>query len=244
LQQGVLYVTEVDLRSGEGGRLAVTGEVGGPEGPFAIRLEWTGVDSAALLAPEWRERLSGKVSGDVDLTGREGREALAVGKFLLTEGTLVGLPMQREIATFTRSPQFERIPLHEVSGEFVVDGGRTVVRNFVAESKGLLRLEGEVRIGAGGELAGDFQIGVTPQTLQWLPGSQERVFTESRSGYRWTSLTVGGTVVRPTEDLSGRLAGATVDEAVAVGTRLLEEAPERARDAVGEVLDILAPLWR
>ncbi len=244
LQQGVLYVTEAEMRSGEGGRLAVTGEVGGRKGPFAIRLEWTGVDSAALVSPEWRERLTGKVAGEVDLTGRAERGALAEGKFLLTEGALVGLPMQREIAKFTRSPQFERIPLHEVSGDFVVDGAVTVVRDFVAESKGLMRLEGEVRIGAGGELAGNFQVGVTPQTLQWLPGSQERVFTESRRGYRWTSLQVGGTVARPTEDLSGRLAGATVDEAVEVGTQLLNEAPERTQDAVREVLDIFAPLLR
>ncbi len=244
LQQGVLYVTEAELRSGESGRVAISGEVGGAKGPFEIRLEWLGVDSAVLVAPEWRGRISGKVSGEVDLTGREGRDALAEGKFFLTEGTLTGLPMQREVALFTRSPQFERIPLHEVSGEFVVDGGRTVVRNFVAESKGLMRLEGEVTTGEGGALAGNLQIGVTPQTLQWLPGSQERVFTESRGGYRWTSLTVGGTVERPTEDLSGRLADATVDEAVETGARLLNEVPERAQDAVKEVLDIFAPLLR
>ncbi len=244
LQEGVVYVTDAELRSGANGRVSVTGEVGGAGGPFAVRLEWAAVDSRALLPAEWQDRLEGTVSGTVDLTGREGREALAAGEFTLTEGTLTGLPMQREIALFTRSPQFERIPLHELSGAFVVDGGVTEVRNLVAESKGLLRLEGVVRIGPGGALAGDLQIGVTPQTLQWLPGSRERVFTESRGGYRWTSLEVGGTLDRPTEDLSGRLAAATVDEAVEVGTRLLEEAPERARDVVDDVLDLFVPLLR
>ncbi len=244
LQQDVLYVTEATLRSGEAGRVDVSGEVGGAKGPFAIRLEWDRMDSAALFSPEWSDRVTGKVSGEVDLVGRDGESALATGRFFLSDGALRGLPIQAVIAKFARSPQFERMPLQEVSGDFVVDGAVTDVRNFVLESQGLLKLEGTVRIGEGGALDGDFQVGVTPQTLQWLPGSQERVFTESRGGYLWTPVRVGGTVERPTEDLSKRLAGATVDEVIETGTRMLEGAPEEARDAVRDVLDVLSPLFR
>lgn len=244
LQQGVLFVTEASLRAGEAGRIELSGEVGGEDRPLALRAEWKQVDCAALLDTTWRERLRGKASGSADFTGGGGTPVSTSGRFVVTDGSLEGLPVQAQIAKFARTPQFERMPIHELSGDFVVAGGDTVIRNFLLESKGLVKVEGDLRVGADRELDGTFRIGVTPQTLSWLPGSRERIFTESRDGYLWTDLRVGGTMDEPTENLSTRLAQATVDEVIDTGIELINDAPEKARETVKDIYDLFAPLLK
>lgn len=238
-QQGVVYLTEATLRLGASGILSGSGEFGSQ---IELRTEWTGVDARDVLRGAWRERLVGALAGTAITRGPAGRKLVTSGRFVLTEGRLEGAPLQREIARFTRSPQFERMPLREVSGDFETDGATTAVRNFLAESPGLLRVEGQCRVGADGALTGEFRVGVTASTLQWLPGSQERVFVAAANGYLWTTLRVGGTVEQPTEDLSARLARAMGEQAVQTGVEVLKSAPDTAVDAVREAVDLLTPL--
>jgi hypothetical protein len=241
-QQGVVYLTDASLRLGPNGTLAISGEIGGPDAPFDMQTQWQDVAAADVLDATWKKRLTGVLSGKAHVLGRHGQPALTTGSFRLTDGTLEGLPVQKQIAQFTRSPQFERMPLQEVSGDFTTDGVTTTVKNFVIESQGLLRVEGDCRIGARGELEGNFRVGVTSQTLQWLPGSQERVFVTAQNGYLWTTVKIGGTLESPTEDLSGRLAQAVGEQAIDTGVQLLNAAPEHATDAAKKAIDLLSPL--
>jgi hypothetical protein len=241
-QQGVAYVTDASLRLGANGAISLSGEIGGTAAPFDMQTQWQGVAAADVLDATWKKRLSGVLSGQAHVVGRRDQSALTTGNFRLADGTLEGLPVQKQIATFTRSPQFERMPLQEVSGDFTTDGATTTVKNFVLESQGLLRVEGDCRIGARGELEGNFRVGVTSQSLQWLPGSQERVFVNARNGYLWTTVKVGGTMESPTEDLSERLARAVGEQAIDTGVQLLNAAPEHATDAAKKAIDLLSPL--
>jgi hypothetical protein len=207
-------------------------------------VNWQNIDAAEILDAPWIEKLTGLVAGEAVITPGPTGKVLIQGKFNLTEGTLTGIPLQDDIARFTRAPQFQRVPIHELSSDFVSDGQTTDLTDFVLESKGLLRMEGAARIGAGGTVAGTFQIGVTQQTLQWLPGSQEKVFVESRNGYLWTTVQIGGSLDSPTEDLSSRLAVAMGEKAIDTGVKILENAPQQTREAVDRVIDILSPLLR
>ncbi len=242
LQQGVVYLTDASLRLGAAGLVTVSGEVGGATAPFDMQMEWQNVAVSDMLDPTWKDRLAGAFSGKARSVGRAAGPPLTTGNFLLVDGQLEGLPVQKQIAKFTRSPQFERMPLQQVSGDFTYDAGATTVRNFVAESQGLLRVEGECRIGADGSLAGRFRIGVTSQSLQWLPGSQEKVFVTAENGYLWTNIRLSGTTQNPQEDLSDRLKLAVGQQAIDTGVKLIKEAPSNATDAVNKALDILTPL--
>ena len=106
--------------------------------------------------------------------------------------------------------------------------------------KGLLRLEGNCTVAAGGTVDGTLRVGVTPQTLQWLPGSRERVFTVAQGGYVWTNVRISGSLRELREDLSSRLVAAMQDEAIDQGTHVIKELPNAAKGAQG-VLDALAP---
>lgn len=244
LQQDVVYLTDARLRASGAGRVTANGEFGGAE-EYRVQLEWQNIDVSEVLDATWRDRLTGLVHGEARIRPAKTADAAPVeGNFSLGEGTLTGLPLQEEIARFTRSPQFARMPVHELSSRFKTNGDVTEFEDFVLESKGLLRMEGRGTLGPDTRIAGTFRVGVTPQTLQWLPGSQERVFTVSEGGYLWTDVEVGGTLDRPTEDLSNRLARAMGEHVIDTGVELIESAPEKTREVIDRAIDILSPLLR
>ena len=86
-----------------------------------------------------------------------------------------------------------------------------------------------------GKLEGLFQVGVTPTSLRWLPGSQARVFTVERDGYVWTSVRVTGLLDDLKEDLSQRLIAAA-------GTELYEGIKGTVEKGARDLLDLVKPL--
>lgn len=240
VQKSALYITEADLRMGRNGAVSASGEVA--DKTFNLLVEWQRVDAADLLDETWGKRLTGLVSGEARSTGEENNPPVTTGKFLLVDGILKGLPLQSSIATFTNSPQFERIPIHEVSGDFTHQSDATDVSDFVLESRGLIRVEGNCRIESNDAMDGTFEVGVTSQTLRWLPGSQERVFTKARDGYQWTTVHVTGTTAHPKEDLSRRLLRAAGEEVIESGLEVIEQVPDNANDVIDKAVDILTPL--
>jgi hypothetical protein len=241
LQGDNFFLTDAQCRLGETGRISASGEFARDS---KLRLEWNQVDVAPFLDAAWQSRLSGVLAGDASLTWPESglSAGKATGTFRLTEGLAQNLQLLDRVAIFTGAPQFRRMPLQEISGNF--DWTREGVRitNLVAESKGLLRLEGNCTILAGGTVEGMFRIGVTPQTLQWLPGSRERVFTVAQSGYVWTDVKISGSLKDIREDLSSRLTAAMQDEAIHRGTEIIRELPGAATDGARDVFDALVPL--
>jgi hypothetical protein len=185
---------------------------------------------------DWRKRLDGNLYGDVHvrspmpMTGAPDLE----GSLSLTQGRLEALPVLDQIATFTRSQQFRTLALSTASGDFKRKGDKLEVTNFIAESKGLIRIEGAFTV-QNSLMDGTFQVGVTPGSLQWLPGSQGKVFTASREGYLWTSMRLTGPVDSPTEDLTPRLVAA------AQGA-IIEGVEKTIKDPAGTVLDTVKSL--
>lgn len=230
-----LFLTQGNLGLGANGKIFVSGESASGGN---LRFSWEGISSSDVFKGEWSKRLEGTLSGNAQIAAPD----LFKGTIILRDGRLENVPMMATVADFTQNPAFRRMPLQEVRGDFLRDRGDWVVKNFFAESKGLLRIEGSAVVGQDGSLKGQFQIGVTTQTLQWLPGSRERVFKLARDGYLWTDLTVGGTVEKPTENLSERLTAAMGAEVIERSSELIKNAPGNAVDGVKGVLDILRPL--
>jgi hypothetical protein len=68
------------------------------------------------------------------------------------------------------------------------------------------------------------------------------VFRESRDGYLWAPVAIGGTRDNPSEDLSVRLLRAMGEEVLTGGTRTAEDAAETAVEGVRGILNLLNPL--
>jgi len=240
-REGTLFVNAAEFHGEQGGTVQAAGEV-----IFGDRVDlqgkFDGIDIAPFLSRDWRMRLHGRVNGEVRVqSSLPAKGPIAVnGTLELKNGRLEALPVLNEVATFTRSQQFRSIALSKASARFEQKGHDIRVQDLIAESEGLIRIEGAFDIVAA-QIDGTVQVGVSPTTLQWLPGSQERVFTVERDGYLWTPVRLSGPVESPTEDLTPRLvaaAGGAIMEKVESTAR---DAIQIGRDAAKSAIDLLFP---
>jgi len=246
-----LFIQSAEFSQGTTGRLSVTGEVQF-ERELDLQVKLSGISVTPLLPEDWRARLHGDLGGDVRVRSPlpfRGAPPIT-GTLTLANGRLEALPILDQIATFTRAQQFRHLVLSKVSAEFTQEPGRLSVTGFVAESEGLLRIEGGFTV-VKEVIDGSFQVGVTPASLQWLPGSQERVFTASRGGYLWTPMRLTGPLGKPAEDLSPRLiaaaqaatieaVGKTATDAIKTGSDAIKSGTDAAKSAI----DLLMPLLK
>lgn len=236
-----LFLTDFSSTIEPSGRLHASGEIHPATSGASLRIRWEGVDLGPLLPETHAAFFTGRFSGEADL--RQERDAqFAGGKFLIEDASLRNVPMFESLAAFTGAPQFRNLPVQKISGRFSKDSKGIRVESFFLESLGLLRIEGSVSVGAAEELSADLLVGLTPQTLRWIPGSREKVFVEERSGYLWASMTLSGTLQNPKEDLSSRLATAAGQQLIEGGARkLFESSGEGAVEGVNTILDLLFP---
>ncbi len=191
---------------------------------FAGRL--SGLDLKHVVNPDWHSKLTGVLTTDY-----VAHPDKLTGKIEVRNGVVHGLPMLDRIAEFTRTERFRQVVLDECTADLESTGGVTYLRNLVLQSNGLMRVQGEIAI-QGRAIDGRLMLGVLPDSLRWIPGSQARVFTETNPqgppGFVWTPVRITGTLDAIREDLTDRLL-------VAMGKAALE-AP---LDLAGKALNIL-----
>ncbi|MFO1438338.1 MAG: hypothetical protein U1F81_08450 [Verrucomicrobiaceae bacterium] len=207
-----LQITESTLRWKDRSKGTLRGSVRfGGEWQFFAHAEQ--VPSAEFLSEEWQKHLSGHLEGDAELSGAKGQPMKWKADIALKDGVLSSLPILDKLATYTRMERFKRLALDIATASVSPhSSGGTRLEKIVIQSNGLMRLEGTLTLLPGDAIEGDFMVGVTPETLRWLPGAQNRVFIETNPqgppGLNWARVKVGGTRTAPQEDLSSRLLGA------------------------------------
>ncbi len=216
-----------------GGSVTATGEFN-PKTLLDLQLDVASVDASQILPPDWRARLHGQIEGEGRLkipSGRGGGDRLILsGKVSLKQGMLEALPVLHKIAEYTKTERFQHLPIDQLTGDFVYDRAtRTLkVTNLVLESRQLLRVTGTFTV-VDDQLDGTLSLGVSPSSLRWLPGAQEKVFNVQRDGYVWTPMRLTGLASAPKEDLSSRLA-------MAAGEAVVETVQDTATEAAGSAI--------
>ncbi len=239
-----LFVQDARLRS-EGGEITVTGEVTENE-KVDLQFKANGVNVTPLLPEDWRARLHGRVSGDgrLQISLRDGAAASpeVAGHAELQAGVLEALPVLNKIADFTKTDRFRRLILNQVRGDYRYDRSGLHITNFVVESERLIQVRGSFSV-VNGMIDGSFEVGITPGPLQWLPGSQDKVFSAPRDGYAWATMHISGPVKSPREDLSGRLfaaaQNAVVQQVESTATQAVGGAVDTVKKSASGVLDLL-----
>lgn len=138
-------------------------------------------------------------------------EVRAAGELKFLEAEVHDVATLDRVALLTRHAEFSRLKLDELRGRYEWTGARLEVSELRLEAKKLIRIEGEFVI-EDEEIHGKFQIGATADVLDSIPGAREKVFTESRDGYFWTSMKLSGPLKHPREDLKQRLVAAAEEE--------------------------------
>ena len=243
-KEPVLFVQEARLRA-EGGEITVNGEVTANE-KVDLQFKTAGVNVTPLLPEDWRARLHGRVKGDgrVQISLRDGTSSdpVVTGHAELQQAVLEALPVLDKIAEFTKTDRFRSLRLNQVRGDFRYDASGLHVTNLVVESEPLILVKGSFTI-ANGQIDGTFDLGITPSPLQFLPGSQDKVFSAPRDGYAWTPLRITGPYRSPREDLSARLYAAAENAVVQkvgdTATQAVGGAVNTAKKGVDGVLGLL-----
>jgi hypothetical protein len=211
-----LFLTDSLFQLSNSETFNVSGQASlGPSRALDLLVQFNGIGISPYLPQDWRASVKGNASGEVRITGSlQSPESVQVsGNVTLTGGQLEALPILEKIAAFTRTLQFRQFALQKAQADFVWTPAGLTLSHLNAESEGLIRLIGSCRVEQG-TLQGEFQLGVAPSTLRWLPGSRERVFTQEHDGYVWTPLKVSGPLNHLNEDLTARLTVAAGEEVI------------------------------
>lgn len=239
-----IFIQEAKLRQ-NGGELTLSGEIA-TDDKADLLVNIAKLQISPLLPEDWRAKLHGFLNGEarikIPLDNRGMSGTTVSGKVRIERGVIEALPMLNKIADYLRTDQFRRIQLNQASADVRYEGNSLVVENLVLECKQLLAIRGSFTY-AKGEVNGSFEVGVTPGPLQWLPGSQEKVFNTQRDGYVWAPMRVTGTPSNLKEDLTGKLItaaqGAVVEKVEKTATEAVGTAVESAKKGADGVLNLL-----
>ncbi|MCB1278068.1 hypothetical protein [Prosthecobacter sp.] len=217
-----LQLSDAALRWKQGSEVTLRGGVKFETGEWQTFAHFKAVPLDEFLDPTWKQRLSGKIEGDLEMSGSHGSPPEWKTEVALKGGALTGLPVLDKLVTYTNTHRFKRLVLDICSATIRAQGDALVIEKIVVQSNGLLRIEGALAI-RGREVSGDLMLGVTPETVRGIPGAERRVFVETNPagppGLQWARVHVAGTLDAPKEDLSSRLVGA-------VGMSLLFDTPQ------------------
>lgn len=248
LSPGEMHMQSATLHWVEGSEITASGHVRVAEGRWDLSTHLTGFPLRECVNDDWRLRLTGLLDGDLEITGRENTAPVVDGDLRLRDAVLTALPMLDRLATYTQVERFKRLVLDVATAHVRASGERRQFDRVILQSNGLLRLEGSLLVDQG-RLEGSFMLGVTPETVKWIPGAQQHVFTSTHpggpAGMLWTPLRISGTVDAPREDLSERIlagAGRAVVEApgdlAGKGTEMLLT-PVLGKEAAGKPAEVI-----
>jgi hypothetical protein len=258
LTPGEVHLQESVLRRG-GAEWRARGHLRSTDPVWQTDVEFQRVPLADWVAVDWRQRLTGELAGELSLNASGSAPPQGKGRLWVQNGVLTALPVLDRLAAWSGVERFKRLVLDVAEAQVSASADEQVFDPVVLAAHGLLRLQGRLTV-RGDQLDGQFWLGVTPETLRWLPGAREHVFTETAPdgppGLRWTRVHVSGTRQAPREDLSQRLVEGAGKAALALpaevaaqgGSLLLEpvlgkEAAQpdallkNATDAVGKALE-------
>ncbi|SKA97046.1 hypothetical protein SAMN02745166_02529 [Prosthecobacter debontii] len=206
-----LHLKEARLTWLDAGEVTAQGHFQPHEKRWELTTQVVGIPLRECLTEDWKIRLSGFLAGDFKIVGSPNALPVITGKAELKEAVLTALPVLDQLAAYTRVERFKRLILDIATAEVKISGTRRQFERVVLQSNGLMHLEGTLVI-EGDQVDGTFLLGVTPETLKWLPGASQHVFTATNPkgpvGMSWTPLRITGTMQAPREDLSARLAAA------------------------------------
>lgn len=225
-----IFINQASLGFYDTAEISGSGDITLASSPqLNLDLQISNLNAKKLLSPEWEKKISGTLHADFTVKGNPKEQLISKGSFQLKDGALEDLPLLDLIAQYTKMQRFKRLALHKVSADFVKKGPQIKISNLVIQSDGLTRLEGSFILNDRQIDNGQFRLGVTPGTLRWIPGAEQKVFTQAKDGFLWTDLTISGSLDQPKENLSSRLTGAAIDT-------LINDAPNQALDAAKKAL--------
>jgi hypothetical protein len=189
------------------GRIQVKGQAGlKHDESLSATMNFSGIPVEPWIPEAWAGLFRGVASGEVLWEGQDMtlESSSGHGAFRIEGGRVSGAPFLDQAAALTGKESIEQIRLSRCSLEFEWNYPRAEVRQIDIEAEGAFYIKGAVLVDSQ-NLSGSVQFGASRKFLEWLPRAEE-VFAQERDGYLWTTVNLAGTLQKPREDLSPRVA--------------------------------------
>lgn len=184
--QPVLELEEADFRAGldgviidsaslivhDTGRLGVSGRIESADDgqkmlDVEVRLREGPADK--ILPEDWIKSLKGTIEADVEASGNIAEAPVLEGEIRLINGVLEAMPALDRIDEMLGSSKFRRLSFNDFEVRFERGGSTTKLTDFYARSAGSACLKGRANLPPDGGPSGRYMLGITPDTIKWLP---------------------------------------------------------------------------
>jgi hypothetical protein len=202
-----LYKATLSPPDSKSGRIEIQGEAGLQEDRgIQANASLDDIPIAPWLSGRWNDSFSGTVSGQIHCRaqGTKLEGAQASGDFNISSGSIKNLPILNKLASLSGHPSLRTLDLNQCSFGFQMSYPDFEAQKLVVESKGIFRLNGDVRVD-NRKLSGQCRLGIAPTYLEWMGEARSKVFTKTEGGYHWTDIRLSGTIDNPHQDLSPRI---------------------------------------
>jgi hypothetical protein len=184
------------------------------------------------LYPE-KLHLNGILSGNADYTGTIQREdaGAVTGSVHIDKLRIDWSAFMGKIGSVIKVSSMDDWALDSLDTQVLYRNQHVEFSNLTAKYQDQIRVDGKGAVDSG-QINASLSVGLSNTVLNWLPGVQQKVFTEQRDGLYWAPMQVTGTAENPKEDLSKRISSA-LQESVS------KELRGQAKDAIKGFLDLL-----
>ena len=153
--------------------LSANGEVkmGGEKPALDLEVRVRNLPAEKVLSEDWAKKLTGTVEVDAVAAGwpGEGGGLSINGDLVLKNGVLEAVPALERADEMLGSSKFRRLAFSDFKVGFKRSGEDTELRDVYALSQGALCLKGRLSLPAEGDPSGVYMLGITQDTIKWLP---------------------------------------------------------------------------
>jgi hypothetical protein len=207
-QSGAVTVSQAKLVVPTGGSLVINGSVD-LDGKRSYKFHGDLAGLPLTDFPSTRWHLQGFASGSLDFTGNlaDPSSGQIVGAVHLDKAKLDWSLLLGKVRSLVKQLGINDWQLDSVDVQLNRQGQHLEFSNLSVKYQDLLRVEGGGTID-GDQIKANLKIGLSSSLLGWIPGVQQKVFTEQRDGLSWAQMQVTGPLNDPKEDLSKRISDA------------------------------------
>lgn len=187
-------------------------------GNWSADLQVNKGDLHRILNEDWKKRVTGELYGRLMLTGENGGVATGSGSFSVQNGVLEGLPFLSQLPVGNTYP-YRSIDIEKADCQILFPYNGDKIKDAwlfdkinIRSRDGSFLVYGHVLIGSDRSLGGTLTIGVPKNLTTLLPLAPEeltgKLFTAKGNddAYLWVNMNLSGTLDKPQEDLSIRIA--------------------------------------
>ncbi|KIE57834.1 hypothetical protein A946_10985 [Methylacidiphilum kamchatkense Kam1] len=199
-----LYISKFVVVSQPHGRIEANGEWKWASKEKNMELTLDSLPLPLFLPASWKGKIDGDINGKTFLSQSPTMETSLEGTIYLKNGVIEALPLLASLALLGTT---NRLPIDIGKANLFVSKSKTELSNIEMECKGKIRIEGQIEV-IGDQIYGKLFTGINPEQLAFMPGAKEKVFSQEKNGYQWTTVNISGSLQNPKEDLSPRLTAA------------------------------------